>query len=144
MKKICLAAVSFVVAFALMGLLRIESVNARPTYYKAFKKKYVGDEKTDAQKSIAKSIKRVKGCNICHDPHKGPDGKVSKKNRNPYGVGLSKLLTEKDQKNVDKALEALTKTEKVKLKDSKQTVGECLKAGKLPFEYKETKEVTSN
>ncbi len=139
MKKICLVLASCVVVAAFVGLLRISPANARPTYYKAFKKKYLGDGKTDVEKSLAKEIKRVKGCYICHDPRAGADGKKSKKNRNPYGVELAKLLTKKDKKNAEKAIEALTKVEKIKLKGSEKTIGDTLKSGKLPFEYKEEK-----
>lgn len=139
MKKICLVLASCVVVAAFVGLLRIRPANARPTYYKAFKKKYVGDDKTDIEKSLSKEIKRVKGCYICHDPRPGADGKKSKKNRNPYGVELSKLLTKKDQKNAEKALDALKKVEKIKLKGCEKTIGDMLKSGKLPFEYKEEK-----
>lgn len=140
MKKICLGLATCIVMAAFIGLLRINPVNARPAYYKAFKKTYVGEEKTDAQKSLAKEIKRVEGCNVCHDPRKDADGIVSKKNRNPFGMQLAKLLSKEDQKNSKKILESFAKVEKVKLEGCKETIGETLKSGKLPFEYKEEKE----
>lgn len=140
MTKTFLVLISCTVVAAFVGLLRINPANARPAYYKAFTKTYVGEEKTDAQKSLAENIKRVKGCNVCHDPRKDADGIVSKKNRNPFGMQLAKLLSKEDQKNSKKILESLTKVETVKLKGSEKTVAEMLKSGKLPFEYKEEKE----
>jgi hypothetical protein len=110
------------------------SASAYINFSKAFLKKYAGDKSTDAQKSIDKEFARVK-CAVCHDPRPGDDGKVAKKNRNPYGKALNKLLSKKDQKDEPKILEALSQIEKEKPEGSDKTFGELLSAGKLPFLY---------
>jgi hypothetical protein len=126
-------------AVALLGFGRSESANAVVQFSKAWEKQYLGDKSTDVQKQLAKHVARVKKCNVCHDPRKDEKGKASKKNRNPYGTELSKLLTKKDKKNTEKILKALKDVEKKKLKDSEKTYGEMILAGQLPFEYKESK-----
>ena len=105
-----------VLAFAFMAATEAD---ARPQYPKAFLGKY----------------KNVKGatkakCNTCHRKKKtGEKGKP----RNDYGAALAKNLPAKNCKVVAKIVEALTKTEKVKVaKDKKETYGDRLKAGKLP------------
>ena len=140
MKKIgALLITCFVVAVAL-SMVRVDTAQARSTYAKAFKAKYIGEEETDAQKTLAAEVTRVKTCNVCHDPRPGESGKPDKKNRNPYGQTLAKLLSEKDQKDQDKATKMLAKIEAEKVKDAKKTFGELLKSGKVPFEYEEEKE----
>jgi hypothetical protein len=124
------------VAFgALCSLTRVPPADAYPTFSKAFMQKYIADESTDTQKSLAEEFKRVKRCAVCHDPRKGDDGKVSRKNRNPYGDAVNKFLTKKDQKDLDKALKMLDKVAGEKLEDAEKTFGELIEAGKLPFEY---------
>ena len=95
--------------------------NARPQYQKAFQAKYT-------KVTAAKKAK----CNVCHRKKKaGEKGKP----RNDYGVALQKSIPKKNCKVVAKIVEALTKTEKVKVsKDKKEkvTYGDRLKAGKLP------------
>ncbi len=127
----------FVVAFS--SALRVDTVEARSTYAKAFEKKYVGDETTAAQKSLAAEIKRIKTCNICHDPRPDDSGKANEKNRNPFGKTLAKLLNEKDQKDEAKALKMLEKIETEKPEGSDKTFGELIKSGKVPWEYKDVK-----
>ena len=109
----------FVAGLALVGLLiaiSLQSADARPQYNKAFQKKY-------PKVTAAKKLK----CNVCHMGKK-------KKPRNPYGKVLEKLVkkNEKDAKKID---EALTKAGATKIKkDGKETYGDRLKAGKLPYE----------
>ena len=95
--------------------------DARPQYQKAFQAKY-------KKVTAAKKAK----CNVCHRKKKaGEKGKP----RNDYGVALQKSIPKKNCKVVAKIVEALTKTEKVKVsKDKKEklTYGDRLKAGKLP------------
>ena len=95
--------------------------NARPQYQKAFLAKYT-------KVTAAKKAK----CNVCHRKKKaGEKGKP----RNDYGAALGKSIPKKNCKVVAKILEALTKTETVKVsKDKKEkvTYGDRLKAGKLP------------
>lgn len=124
------------VAVAALSLLHVQTASAFPQFATEFQKKYVGDETSDAQKSLAEEIKRVNKCNVCHDPRKGDDGKVSKKNRNPYGMALSKLLTKDDKKDVEKIHASLDKIEALKADDAGATFGDLLKQGKVPFEYK--------
>lgn len=90
-----------------------EKAAARPNYLKAFAAKY---------KNLADQVK-AKKCGTCHY------GK-SKKNRNDYGVALSKATGKKAKG--DKVTAALTKTESVKKGDTGKTFGELIKAGKLP------------
>jgi len=70
------------------------------------------------------------GCAVCH-PVK------SKKKRNNYGVALSKQLTKKNESDLDKIKEALTKTEKEKSATDGKTFGDLIKAGELPGTDKE-------
>jgi predicted adenine nucleotide alpha hydrolase (AANH) superfamily ATPase len=114
---------------------RVPTAQAFPQFFKVFEEKYVGDKSTDVQKSIAAHIERVEKCNVCHDPRKDDSGKASKKNRNPYGEALAKLLTKDDKKDTKKITESLGKVEKEKVEKAKQLFGELLKEGKLPFEY---------
>jgi hypothetical protein len=133
-------AVCVVAIFA--GVCHWNAAHARPKYFSAFKAKYLGDDEakmSDAQKKLAELAKEEK-CSICHDPRKDESGKASKKNRNPYGVALSKFLSEKDKRDGEKAAKMLEKIEKEKPKDAKEsdpTFGELIKQGKLPFEYKD-------
>ena len=94
--------------------------DARPQYNKAFLGKY---------KKLTVAAKKAK-CGVCHRKKKaGEKGKP----RNDYGVAMGKLLPKKNCKVVAKIVEALVKTEKIKVaKDKKETFGDRLKAGKLP------------
>ena len=93
MKKLGAVLIGCYALTSVMGWVGVRTVQARPTYSKAFLEKYVGEEKSDTQKALAAEIKRVKKCNVCHDPRKNEEGKASKKNRNPFGQALSKLLS---------------------------------------------------
>jgi hypothetical protein len=70
------------------------------------------------------------GCQVCH-PVK------SKKKRNNYGVALSKHLSKKNESDMDKIKEALTKTEKDMSATDGKTFGDLIKAGELPGTDKE-------
>lgn len=139
MKTLCLFLTCCIAAASLIGYNFVRSASAFPTFYKAFDKTYLGDKTTDAQKALAANIKRVKKCNVCHDPRKDEHGKASKKNRNPYGRTLAKFLTEKDKKNLKKALEVIPKVESQRAEGDKETFGQLIKEGKLPFEYQPAK-----
>ncbi len=119
----------------LFGAVTPAPVEAYNDFYKVFKAKYVGDEATPQQKKLAAAIKQVKKCNVCHDPRK-INGKVSKKNRNPYGQALAKLLTKKDKKAIDKIKKALDKVAQQKAPSGDKTFGERLAAGELPVVVK--------
>jgi hypothetical protein len=137
MRKLGVCVVFCIAMVAGLCLIQVRSADAYLNFSKAFLKKYTGDKSTDAQKSIASEFARVKKCGVCHDPRPGDDGKVSKKNRNPYGQALAKFLTEKDKKNTKKVLEMLGKVEGEKAEGAKdkETFGASLTAGKLPFLY---------
>lgn len=135
MKKFGLALVACYVCGALVSFLQVRPADGYLQFSKAFMQKYIGDESTETQKALAVEFNRVKKCAVCHDPRKGPDGKVSKKNRNPYGELVNKHLNKKDQKDIPKAIKMLDKIAEEKLDGSDKTVGELLQAGKLPFLY---------
>lgn len=99
----------------LCGLLA-RPASARKQYYDEFKEKYGAD------KDFGQVIDEAK-CFVCHV------GK-SKKNRNDYGMALSKAIG-KNEKGKDKINEALGKIEDQKAADGK-TFGELIKEGKLP------------
>ena len=116
MKK--LLALSGVMVLAIAFVAATEA-DARPQYNKAFLGKY-------KKVTAAKKAK----CNVCHRKKKaGEKGKP----RNDYGTAMQKNLPAKNCKVVAKIVAALTKTEKVKVvKTKKETLGDRLKAGKLP------------
>ena len=132
-RRVCVACC--VALAAGLCFLPVRSADAYLTFSKAFLKKYGSDKSSEAQKSIAKEFARVKKCAVCHDPRPGDDGKVSKKNRNPYGKALNEYLTEKEQKDEEKILKALKDVEDKKVEGAEKTFGELLTAGKLPFLY---------
>jgi hypothetical protein len=94
--------------------------SARKEYFDEFKEKYGSD---DAE--YGKLIEDTK-CFICHV------GK-SKKNRNEYGMALSKVI--KKEKDKAKISAALGKIESEKSADG-TTFGELIKEHKLPTEPK--------
>ncbi len=130
----CLSALIAVMVFG-----RIPTAQAFPQFFKVFEEKYVGDKSTEVQKTLAANIDRVSKCNVCHDPRKDDSGKASKKNRNPYGESLAKMLTKDDKKDTEKITKSLVEVEAKKIPDSaKETIGALLKDGKLPYEYPES------
>jgi hypothetical protein len=128
MKKVticCCAATIFALVFG----VAIQSAHAIKPFSDEFKSKYVKkDSKEKKDQEFTKLVTEAK-CNLCHL------GK-SKKDRNPYGVELSKLLDKKaDKDNKDKIQSVLAKVEKLPVnpKDKKSpTFGDLIKAGKLP------------
>lgn len=99
--------------------------HAIPNFQKQFLAKYV---EGNSNAEFVAAVKEAK-CNVCHKGKK-------KKDRNAYGMELSKLLDKKEDKdNVDKIQEALDKVAAMKSdpKDEKSpTFGELIKEGKLP------------
>jgi hypothetical protein len=94
-----------------------------------FRAKYVKEKPAnDKEKQFAEAVTKAK-CLVCHE------GK-SKRDRNPYGVQLSKLLDKKaDKDNVEKIQKALDRVAKMKSDPKKKdssTFGELIAAGKLP------------
>jgi hypothetical protein len=94
-----------------------------------FTAKYVKKESNEKKdQDFAKLVEETK-CLVCHM------GK-SKKDRNPYGVELAKLLDNKtDKDNKDKIHSALAKVEKLpsNARDKNSpTFGQLIQQGKLP------------
>ena len=125
-----------VAASVTFSMLTVPSAQAYKQFYDEFNKKYVAEKSTPEQQKLADAIKKVKKCNVCHDPRK-IDGKASKKNRNAYGEAMAKLLTKKDKKDVEKIVKALETVAKQKAPDSDKTFGQLIEAGELPAKLKE-------
>ena len=94
-----------------------------------FTGKYVKKDSPEKKdQDFAKLVEETK-CNVCHTG-------TSKKDRNPYGVELAKLLDKQaDKDNQEKIRSILDKVEKFHSnpEDKKSpTFGELIKAGKLP------------
>ena len=113
---------------AALVLVIAASTYAFPPFKTAFEEKYVKGG-LPALQAAYKDL----GCNVCH-----VKGAESKKERNPYGAELDKLLTgdikerlktekEKVLKELD---EAFTKSESLKAPSGK-TWGEAVKAGEF-------------
>lgn len=125
MRKLVVTA--FVMAMFL-GLVNT-SAKAIPPFNEAFKKAYLGDNKS----ALFAAADKVK-CNVCHEG-------TNKKMKNEYGVALGKLLKKGDfskelidanpEGKAKEIADALKKVEAEKAKDGK-TFGEKLKAGTLP------------
>jgi hypothetical protein len=96
--------------------LSARHASARKPYFEAFKEKYGTDKEYSA-------LVEKTQCFVCHV------GK-SKKNRNSYGMALSKVIA-KNEKDKAKTEEALGKIEDEKSPDGK-TFGELIKEHKLP------------
>ena len=98
-------------------------------FQKEFYRVYGIDKKAEKKTEFATAALKAK-CYICHQ------GKKSKKNHNPYGEQLEKLLDhKKDKKNPEKIEKALQKAAKALTnpKDKKSpTYGDLIKKGKLP------------
>lgn len=101
-----------VATLAMSGFM--QQAQARPQYVKAFTGLYP-DNKAAAEAK----------CGICHPV-------MDKKERNDYGIALTKLLGEKNQKDEAKIKEALQKAEGEKSGTAGKTFGELIKEGKLP------------
>jgi hypothetical protein len=100
-----------------------EPAQARPKYRELFAKKYENLKEQVADKK----------CFVCHP--NGDDKKVN----NDYGAALKKALGTKNEKDVKKIDEALTKIEKEPSKVPKEpggkemkTFGDLIKENKLP------------
>lgn len=110
-------AILIVLVGGLVGGSFLTQASARQPYYDTFKETYgAGD------KNYENLIVDTK-CFVCHV------GK-SKKNRNAYGMALSKHL--KNEKDKEKIKEAMKKVESEKDKPDGTTFGELIKEHKLP------------
>lgn len=122
MKKVCVCLV-----LALFGMiLSVESVSALPPFNKEWTAKYA-----EGNAKLAEAANTAK-CNVCHMG-------TSKKDRNAYGMAVSKYLTKakyneiKDDEAAAKKyiLEGLDKAAADKNPAGK-SYGDLLKAGELP------------
>lgn len=115
--------------FALVLGAAIRPAYAIKPFSDQFTGKYVKKDSQDKKdQDFAKLVAEAK-CNVCHT------GK-SKKDRNPYGVELAKLLDKQtDKDNPDKIAGAMGKVEKLPSNPAEKTsptFGDLIKAGKLP------------
>jgi hypothetical protein len=94
-----------------------------------FTAKYVKPDSTDPTEQLFAEAVAVAKCNVCHT------GK-SKRNRNPYGIELAKLLDRiADKDNAEKIGATLDKVAGMKSDPDNPdapTFGELIAAGKLP------------
>ena len=88
-----------------------------------FKGKYTKPEGTEEEKEYAALVGKA-GCFVCHE------GK-NRKNRNPYGKELSKLLKKTDKKDKEKIQQSLDKVAEEKSAEG-TTYGELIEEHKLP------------
>jgi len=127
-KKLSVLALAVAVSLVIGLTGSPQFAQARPTYKKEFDGLYVKKEpSTPEEKALAGAASTAK-CNICHIGEK-------KKERNPYGQALAKLLTKEDAKDVPKIQESIKKIEAEKSdgsNPSSPTFGDLLKQGKLP------------
>jgi hypothetical protein len=119
MRKGVFMLVCGVLAFSLSA----NRASAVKPFLDQFKAKYTKPEGTEEEKQFAALVEKT-GCNVCHE------GK-NRKNRNPYGVALSKLLKKTDQKNKEKIQQSLDKVAEEKSADG-ATYGELISEHKLP------------
>lgn len=128
---------------ALLAVLSVNSANAMPQFFAAFRAKYLKtDDQSETGKALKDQVDKVK-CNVCHG--KNGQGKDDKKVRNAYGEALDKLLSKEDIKNKDKIQEALDKVaeEKVDEAEDAPTFGDRLAGGKLPSQEEEAEQTAS-
>ena len=97
------------------------TVEARAPYKKQFEAAYPDVVKKEGKDGALT-------CNVCHEAGEGK----TKKDRNNYGQALKKIIGDKEEKDVEKIKEALTKAEKEKSAVADKTFGDLLKEGKLP------------
>ncbi|MFM9965568.1 MAG: hypothetical protein ACKV2Q_30655 [Planctomycetaceae bacterium] len=97
------------------------TVEARMPYKKQFEAMYPDVVKKEGKDGALT-------CNVCHESGEGK----TKKDRNNYGKALSKILGDKEEKDVEKIKEGLKSTEKEKSAIADKTFGDLLKDGKLP------------
>lgn len=118
-----------VIAAVCMGSVTQTALAIKP-FGDAWNEHYLKDSKDEELKKLAGEAK----CNVCHT------GK-EKKNRNPYGQALNKLINKKEFEKLSKedkakaneyVLEAFKKVEGEKAKDSDKTFKERMDAHMLP------------
>lgn len=97
-------------------------------FKKEFEKLYLTDKSSEEFRKTVKSNKT--GCFVCHQ------GKKSRKNHNPYGTELAKLLDmKKHAKDKEAIVAALKKVEVMHTKkddEKSPTYGDLIKDNKLP------------
>lgn len=128
MKRIVLTLGTLALVQALLIAIP-QKADAIPPFMKEFVKTYVDEESKDSQEAAFAKVVTEAKCHVCHK------GK-SKKDMNPYGAELKKLLDKKtDKKDIKKINAALEKVAAMKsdTKDEKApTFGDLIKEHKLP------------
>ena len=132
MKRLRLGLSYALIVAACVLVFDVKQASAIKQFSDVFAEKYFKEAKTDEQKALAEAAAKAK-CNVCHDSKS-----KSKKDHNPYGKELAKLLDKKADKDDKKKIEtALTEVEKIKSVEGDPkapTYGELIKKGKLPAE----------
>jgi hypothetical protein len=121
MRKVCLA---LLVAVLAGGVAR--PAFAVQQFYNVFKEVYLTDHENEEFLKAASNPKTR--CFVCHQ------GKI-KRNRNAYGVQISKLLNKKDAKNVEKIKAALAEVGAMHSDpedETSLTYDELIAAGEFP------------
>lgn len=114
----------FVILFGgLVCGLSAKRASAVKPFFIEFKEKYTNPSGNDEDKEFAAEVEKAQ-CFVCHV------GK-SRKNRNSYGMAMSKYIKKADQKDKEKITAALDKAAEEKSPDGK-TFGELIKEHKLP------------
>ena len=122
------------VTFLLAGMILLAAVlcfSTKPAQaVPPFKKEFDGMYMKEGS-AMFTALNGKSNCNVCHQ------GKKSKKNRNDYGMAISKIIkkTEKDPAKIQAALETVAK-QKSGGEDS-PTFGELIETGKLPITTEE-------
>lgn len=130
MKRVHVTFLGGLLTAFLIPVFTVGLAHAYPEFKKEFDKKYVHKGATAPNEAALFQAADKAKCNICHM------GKT-KKQRNAYGVTLSKFVTKKDKKNAAKIQEALDKAEAEHsdpANATSPTFGELIKEGKLPVE----------
>jgi len=112
---------------AVIGVVASPAWAVKP-FKDAFEAKYVKAESGKPQGAALSKAAAEAKCNICHLGE-------NKKQRNPYGVELAKLLKKEDKDNKEKinaALEKVAKLHSDPKNPKSPTFGQLISQGKLP------------
>jgi hypothetical protein len=128
MKKSFLLALSAVIALS-AWFVSVDPARAIAPFKKEWDKRYVKkDSAVPAEKALAEAAATAK-CTVCHMGEE-------RKNHNPYGKELKKLLNKKtDKDNTEKMNQAFDTVEKIHSNPNdptSPTFGDLIKQGKLP------------
>jgi hypothetical protein len=113
-------------ALVVLFVSRLQPAAAFPEYFKAWQAEYLDNADHPADPKFVELVKKDGKCLVCHE------GMKSKKNRNPYGAELAKLLTKADKKNEEKIKAAFKTVGEMKPEGGKETFAQLIAAGKFP------------